>query len=81
MALETILMKYCNGINELKMASKWITLMLICVVGVIQGMAKQNNDKNDVIFEDQLKTQFGCNPPEEWNLLKQSAKGLSLIHI
>ena len=69
-------MKYYNIIIELEITSKWITVLLICVVCVLQGMGNQINDKKDDVFEDQLKKQFGCNPPENWNLLKQSAKGV-----
>lgn len=42
---------------------------------------KENITKRNVLSEDRLKEEFGCNPPEKWDLMKKIKIGIAVRNV
>ena len=65
----------------LEMVGKILLLFWIGVFGTMKGLTAENNDRTKEVFEVKLKNEFGCSPPEEWDLIREGQKDIFIPHI
>ena len=63
------------------MAPKKIILLFICVFGLTNATGQENIQETNLKSDEESKTQFGCTPPDKWDLFRPNLKEKTIRNV